>query len=115
MTIAQFRFTRGETITLALEAVEGDVTGFTCTADLKLAVNGLPPGDGADIAAAFDVVDVAEVTPDGGPGWILTIEADVAEALVRGVYVADARLELASGFVEQADPIRIDLRERVTA
>lgn len=112
MTIATFAFTRGDTLSLALEAVEGSITSATCEAVLKRAVNGLPPGDAAPVAATFVCVKSDDIGT-GKPGWVLTINdsSDIPAA----VYITDARIILSSGFVEQTDPVKIELRERVTA
>ena len=41
----QTRIQRGETLSLALEMVSGDLTGATCAMFLKKAINGNPPAD----------------------------------------------------------------------
>jgi hypothetical protein len=115
MSAFQSSLIRGETYSLALEATEGDLTGATARADLKRAVSGKEPGDAALVAAAFAVEAVAEVTPDGGPGWIFTLTPVQTAALATGLYVMDARVTLASGFVDQVEGVKITVKERVTA
>lgn len=105
---------RGETYSLALEAIEGEIAGATARADLKRSLNGAAPPDDAPVVATFSVDQLAEVTPGGGPGWVFTLEPGQTSDLEAGSYVADARIELANGFVEQADPVRINVKNRVT-
>ena len=113
MTI--FTYQRGETISLALDAVEGDPAGVGgVTAKLKA----VPPGRtslpaGAPVAATFSVATRA-ATPDFPAGWTLTISAPLSAALAAGSYLADARLEVGTGVVI-TDQIAIRLREPVTA
>lgn len=111
----QTSFTRGETFSLALEATDGDVTGATCEADIKAAVNGQPPADTVPALKVFTVSPVAEVTPGGGAGWILTLTPGQTVDIGPGIYVVDAKVTLASGFVEQTDTVRVSVKERVTA
>ncbi len=115
MTVLQSSLIRGETYSLALEAIEGDLTGATARANLKPALNGGAPPDATPATAAFTASKVDEVTPDGGPGWIFTLSPTQTTALAPGSYVADARVTLASGFVDQVDPVRIAVKNRVTA
>ncbi len=110
-----FRLTRGETFSLALEELDGvDLDGATCRADLKAARNGGAPGDQAEVAASFTVTASTEVVPGGGAGWVLTLPAPATTGLAVGNYVVDAKIELASGFVEVADLQRVQVVERVT-
>lgn len=111
----QTSFTRGETFSLALEATDGDVSGATCEADIKAAVNGQPPADIVPPLEVFAVSPVAEVTPGGGAGWILTLTPAQTVDIGPGIYVVDARVTLANGFVEQTDVVRVTVKERVTA
>lgn len=110
------RYARGQHVSVGIEAVKGAAAAAdaTCAAVLKLAINGKPPPYSVAPVAAFAVVWSDELEPGAGPGWILTLTAEETAALEPEIYVTDARITLASGFVQQTDPIRIDLRERVT-
>jgi hypothetical protein len=110
-----FLFQRGETISLALDAVTGDPVSVTgVTAKLKA----VPPGrttvpDGAPVAATFAVVPRA-AQGDVPAGWTLTIPANVSAGLGVGSYLADARLDVGSGTIV-TDSIAIRLRASVSA
>ena len=109
-----FTYQRGETISLALDAVEGDpLTVGAVTAQLKAVAPGrtsIPAG--APIAVSFGVSTRAATT-EFPAGWTLTIPAAASAALSAGSYLADARLEVGTGVVI-TDQIAIRLREPVT-
>ena len=109
-----FTYQRGETISLALDAAEGDpLTVGAVTAQLKAVPpgrNAVPPG--APVATSFSVSTRAATT-DFPAGWTLTISAAASAALTAGSYLADARLEVGTGVVI-TDQIAIRLREPVT-
>lgn len=107
-------FQRGETITLALDAVTGDPALVT---DVAAVLKRLPAGQltvpvGTAVAAAFDVVDRAA---DGSTpaGWTLTIDAATSAALAAGGYQADARLTMAGGVIV-TEAVSLRIRESVT-
>ncbi len=107
-------FQRGETISLALDAVSGDPASVTAlTAQLKA----VPPGrtsvpEGAAIAASFSVA--ARASDGEAPaGWTLTIPSAASAALPAGSYLADARLEVAGGVVI-SESVALRLRPSVT-
>ncbi len=95
-----FQFARGETIGLALDALEGDpalVTGVA--ARLKpVGPGGSAVAAGAPVAASFAVTARA-AAGDEPAGWTLTIDAAASAGLTPGLYRADARLEVAGGVV----------------
>ncbi len=103
-------FQRGETISLALDAVSGDPAGVTAiTAQLKA----VPPGRvtvpaGAAVAASFSIVS------RGAEGWTLTISAAVSATLSPGAYLADARLVVAGGVIV-TESVALRLRDSVSA
>lgn len=117
-----FRTTRGETFSLALEALDlagnplsqAALTGMTCRAELKASLNGGAPGDVAPVLAEFTVSDTAEVVPGGGAGFILTLGANTTAGLAVGNYVVDARAEFPNGVVIMSALQRVTLEERVT-
>jgi hypothetical protein len=93
-----FEFARGETIGLALDAVEGDAGGVTAiTARLK------PVGPGGSVVAAGPglafAVAARAAAGDDPAGWTLTIDAAASAGLRPGLYRADARIEVGSGVV----------------
>ncbi len=110
----KYTFQRGETISLALDAVTGDplvVTGIS--AAMKAAApgrTGVAPD--APVAAVFDI---AMRTADGETpgGWNLTIPAVQSSNLAPGNYLADAKLTVAGGVII-ADPIGICIKAGVT-
>lgn len=110
-----FVFQRGETITLALDAVSGDpATVALVTAQMKA----LPPGRtaipaGAPVAASFAVAARA-AEGDIPAGWTLTIAAPVSATLAAGAYLADARLDIAGGVIV-TEGVAIRIRESVSA
>jgi hypothetical protein len=107
-------FQRGETISLALDAVSGDPAGITSVvAQLKA----VPPGRttvpaGAPIAAGFSVSS-RPAMGDIPPGWTLTISAATSSTLTAGAYLADARIEIAGGVVV-TESVAIRLRDSVS-
>ncbi len=102
-------FQRGETISIALDAVTGDPLSVT---SVSAVMKALPIGrttlpDDAAIAASF-VITPRLAEGDVPAGWTLTIPAAVSAGLAPGAYLADARLELAAGVVvTEAVAIRI--------
>jgi hypothetical protein len=107
-------FQRGETILLALDAVTGDPLSVTAISAVLKAV---PPGrtgvpDGAPVAATFSISPRA-AQGDIPPGWTLSIPAATSSGLAAGAYLADARLELASGVIV-TEPVAIRIRPSVT-
>jgi hypothetical protein len=110
-----FTYQRGETITLALDAAEGDPLAVgAVTAQLKA----VPPGrtavpENSPVAASFSVSTRA-ATLEFPAGWTLSIPAGVSAALAPGTYLADARLEVGTGIVI-TDPVIIRLRQAVTS
>jgi hypothetical protein len=110
-----FTYQRGETISLALDAVEGDPASVGAViAQLKFVPPGrtVVPAD-APVAASFAVATRA-ATIDYPAGWTLTIAAAASAALSAGNYLADARLEVGTGVVI-TDQIAIRLKEPVTS
>jgi hypothetical protein len=108
-------FERGETISLALDALSGDPASVTAISAVMKAV---APGrthvvSGAPIAATFDVYTRAATT-DTPAGWTLVIPAAVSAALVPGNYAADARLEIAGG-VTITQPVSLRIKQSVSA
>jgi hypothetical protein len=102
-------FQRGETITLALEALSGDVGTVTAiTADMKA----LAPGRTS--VSAQDPVAASFAITANSTGWTLTIPAAVSAALLAGSYLADARLVVAGGVIV-TEPVSIRIRQAVTS
>jgi hypothetical protein len=109
-----FSFQRGETISLALDAVTGDP--LTVTA-IGAAMKIVPPGrtgvpDGATVAATFSISPRA-AAGEIPPGWTLTIDAATSVTLTAGNYLADARIEVAGGVIV-TEPVPIRLKQSVT-
>jgi hypothetical protein len=108
-------FQRGETISLALDAVSGDPAGVSAiTAKLKA----VPPGRtsvpaGAATAASFAVAP-RPAEGDVPPGWTLTVSAATSSALSACAYLADARIEIGGGVIV-TESVAIRIRESVSA
>lgn len=108
-----FTFQRGETVSLALDAVQGDpATVTSLTAAMKPVAAGRTSVDpAASVAAAFSVS--SRVAAGGVPaGWTLTISAPASAGLSAGTYLADARLVSAGG-VTITEPVAIRLVDAV--
>ena len=108
-------YQRGETISLALDALSGDPAGVSAIiARLKAVPSGRTtvPAN-APVAASF-VIAPRAAAGDEPAGWTLTIPDSVSAALAAGSYLADARLEVAGGVVV-TDSVAIRLRESVSA
>jgi hypothetical protein len=110
-----YTFQRGETITLALDAVTGDPADVSA---ISAAMKPIPPGRteaavDAPFAASF-IVTTRPASGDIPAGWTLNIPAFISASLTPGAYVADARLEVAGGVIV-TDSIAIRLRQSVSA
>jgi hypothetical protein len=109
-----YTYQRGETISLALDAVSGDPLAVT---NISAALKAVPPGrtgvpDGAPVAANFAIAPrVAQ--GDIPPGWTLTINAPSSAALSPGTYLADARIEVAGGVIV-TEPVAVRIKASVT-
>jgi hypothetical protein len=107
-------FQRGETISLALDAVTGDPLTVT---GISVVMKAIPPGrtgvsQDTPVAANFSISPRA-AAGDIPPGWTLTIDAATSAMLPPGAYLADARLEVAGGVIV-TDPVAIRIKPSVT-
>jgi hypothetical protein len=104
-----YTFQRGETVSLALDAVQGDpATVTSVTAAMKPVAAGRTMIDPtAAVAATF-------VVSNRVGGWTLTLSAATSAALVAGTYLADAKLIVAGG-VTITEPVAIRMIDAVTA
>jgi hypothetical protein len=113
--MAPFVYQRGETISLALDALSGDPASVSgVTAQMKA----VPPGRSSvpadtPIAATFAIVSRA-AAGDIPPGWTLTIDAATSAALLAGAYLADARIVSAGGVII-TEQVAIRIRDAVTS
>lgn len=108
-------FQRGETISLALDALSGDPASVTAIAAKLKAV---PPGRttapaSAPIAASFTITNRAASGAELA-GWTLTVAAATSATLTPGAYLADARLSVGAGVIV-TESVAIRLRETVSA
>jgi hypothetical protein len=108
-------FQRGETISLALDAVTGDPAAVSAiVAQLKAVPAGrtnVPAS--TPIAASFTISSRAAMG-EIPAGWTLTIPAATSALLSAGAYLADAKLTVAAGVVV-TDSVALRVRESVTA
>lgn len=104
---------KGETISISLEVTSGsdELVGATISSVLKKAVNNAPPPEAAPVLLTFTTEWRDELGTNIGPGWVL--EADTSSLAV-GTYITDARITLADGFVDYAEPVVIEIKGRVT-
>ena len=110
-----YTFQRGETVSVALDAVQGDpLTVTSVTAALKPVAAGRTMADPeAAMAAAFAVS--SRVAAGSIPaGWTLSLSAAISAGLAAGTYLADAKLIVAGG-VTITEPVAIRLIDAVTA
>lgn len=110
-----YTFQRGETISLALDAVTGDPLSVTA---ISAAMKAVAPGRtsvsaGTPVAAAFNI-SPRTAQGDIPPGWNLTVDAAASAALAAGSYLADARVEVGGGIVI-TEGVAIAIRESVSA
>lgn len=110
-----FVFQRGETISLALDAVTGDPLLVTA---ISAAMKAVAPGRtgvsaSVPVAAAFDII-ARPASGDIAPGWTLTVGATQSALLAAGPYLADAKLEIGGGVII-TESIAITLRESVSS
>jgi hypothetical protein len=110
-----FTYQRGETISLALDAVTGDPASVgAVTAQLKFVPPGRTVVPAGALAAATFAVSTRAATIDYPAGWTLTISAATSAALSVGNYLADARLNVGTGVVI-TDQIAVRIKEPVTS
>ena len=109
-----YTYQRGETISLALDAVTGDPALVTA---ISAAMKAVPPGRSEasasePVLASFAVA--ARPASGGDPaGWTLTIPAIISASLSPGSYIADARLEVAGGVIV-TESVNIRLKQSVS-
>ena len=113
--MTRYIYQRGETISLALDAVTGDPAQVTA---ISAAMKAVPPGRSeapasAPVSASFAIA-ARPAVGDVPPGWTLTIPALVSAGLAPGSYVADARLTVAGGVIV-TESVTIRLRQSVSA
>lgn len=110
-----FVFQRGETLSLALDAVSGDPATVTAiTAKLKAVPAGRTTAPASAPVAASFAVSGRAATSEFPSGWTLTIPAATSAMLATGAYLADARLEVAGGVIV-TESVALRLRETVSA
>ncbi len=108
-------FQRGETISLALDAVSGNPLDVSA---ISAKLKAVPPGrtsvpDGAPVAATF-VIFARSAEGEIPPGWTLTISAATSATLTPGAYLADARIDVAGGVIV-TESVAIRLCQSVSA
>ena len=109
-----YTYQRGETMSLALDAVTGDPALVKA---ISAAMKAVPPGRSeapatAPMAASFAVTARLAMGSDPA-GWTLTIPAIVSASLSPGAYIADARLEVAGGVIV-TESVNIRLKQSVS-
>ena len=106
--IATIEHIRGETITFGMRATDPVFDGTeTVTCDIKVPVNGA-------VVPSRDTVAVLSVTPTYNDGdWLFTITPEESDDM-SGRYITDAKIVMASGFVDYPAPVLILINESVT-
>jgi hypothetical protein len=108
-------FQRGETISLALDAVTGDPLSVTAiSAGMKAVAPGRTSVSAATPLAASFAITPRAAQGDIPPGWNLTIDAATSVGLAAGNYLADARMTVGGGVVI-TEGVAIALQESVSA
>ena len=110
-----YTYQRGETISLALDAVTGDPALVTA---ISAAMKPVSPGR-SEASANAPFAASCSVSPrpalgDEPVGWTLPIPASASASLSPGAYVADDRLEVAGGVIV-TESVAIRLRQSVSA
>jgi hypothetical protein len=108
-------FQRGETISLALDALSGDPLSVS---GISAAMKAVAPGRTSvtadtPVAAAFAIA-ARLAAGDIPAGWTLTIPAIISQALTPGSYIADARIEIAGGVVI-TESVALRIKQSVSA
>ena len=110
-----YRFQRGETIVVMLQAVGANPSDLAIVddvaAELKPADNSafVPDVAVAPVAQCEVVAALAPTDPTQLPGWYLTIAAARSATLSPGTYVTNAVLTLAGGSIEKTDPLFLQI------
>lgn len=108
-------YQRGETISLALDAVSGDPLSVSAvTAQLKAVPAGRTTITATTPVAATFAVSARAALGDIPAGWTLTIDAATSATLAAGAYLGDAKLIVAGGVVI-TDTVSLRLRDAVTS
>ena len=108
-----YTFQRGETVSIALDAVTGDPASVTSiTAAIKPVAAGRSSVDPSSAIAATFTVSNRAAAGNIPAGWTLTIPAATSTTLAAGTYVADARLVVAGG-VTITEPVAIRMVDAV--
>lgn len=110
-----YTYQRGETISLALDAVTGDPAQVTAiSAAMKAVLAGRSEASATTPVSASFAIAARPAVGNEPPGWTLTIPAPVSASLLPGAYVADARLEIAGGVIV-TESVAIRLKQSVSA
>lgn len=112
--IAVYNFSQGETISIALDNVEGDISQVSSVScSMKFVEPGRKePLDDAEVTESFLVID-REATEDIPEGWTLTIDSTSSSNIPTGRYMVDAKINIGSS-VQITDPIYIDIQGSIT-
>jgi hypothetical protein len=114
--VGKFEYKRGETVTFGIRASNPAYDGTeTVTCDIKPAANGrnVPSDSMASVLSVTPVFVAA--SGEVAAHYLFTLTPAQTAALEPRTYITDAKTVSSTGFVDQADPILIDLSERVTA
>lgn len=108
--MSDFVFKQGETIALALTAVDGDATGWTVEAKMK-ALDGYGEPTGSVVATA--TVDFNPGSTGVDPSWILTFPAANTTSIAAGKYGVDAKFSK-GGVVQYVSTASVEIKSPVT-
>ena len=114
MTVARYTFQRGETISLALDAITGstaDVSSITARIR-KLLPGKTDLASTTPVSATFTITTRAATT-ELPAGWTLTLSATDSATLEAGNYLTDAKMVIAGGTVT-TDPVMLIIKEPAT-
>lgn len=110
-----YRFQRGETIMIALEAIgatSDDIAGVASVGAVLKPTIGEQYVAPAPTPATATFSVTPRVAANGiGPGWDLSIDAATSAAIAPGLYATNAALTLLSGAVEKTEALFIRIEE----
>lgn len=107
MAATEYTFTRGETVSLALENMDGAVvTAISAGLKRRSSAYGAPAGP----VVAYMAEEARESLGEGfAGGWLLSLTPEQSLALTPGYYALDARLTI-GGSVEITDAVTIQIK-----
>lgn len=115
-SIATIQHIRGETITFGIRAADPEFDGTeTLTCDVKVSSVGAAVPPESQEAVISITPQYVPTAGDEVAHWLFLLTPEQSEMMNAGNYITDTRIEFADGNVDYAEPLRISLKDRVTA